>query len=102
MNLPAGSVTDILEYVNGVDVKQRGAHGVQADVGIRGSSYEQTLILIDGITMNDPQTGHHNMDLPVNLRIGVPGFFKYFFRWQTFPHLHSPCIPGPQINGFLR
>ena len=69
MNLPAGSVTDILEYVNGVDVKQRGAHGVQADVGIRGSSYEQTLILIDGITMNDPQTGHHNMDLPVNIEV---------------------------------
>jgi iron complex outermembrane receptor protein len=50
-----------------VDVRQRGARGVQADVGIRGGSYEQTLIMIDGVNMSDPQTGHHNMDLPVNI-----------------------------------
>jgi len=65
--LPADNISDILEHVNGVDVRQRGAHGVQADVGIRGGSYEQTLIMVDGVTVNDPQTGHHNMDLPVTL-----------------------------------
>ncbi|MBU0988073.1 MAG: TonB-dependent receptor [Proteobacteria bacterium] len=65
--LPADSIADILEHVSGVDVRHRGPHGVQADVGIRGSSYEQTLILIDGVNVGDPQTGHHNMDLPVNL-----------------------------------
>jgi vitamin B12 transporter len=65
--LPADNISDILEHVNGVDVRHRGAHGVQADVGIRGGSYEQTLIMVDGVTVNDPQTGHHNMDLPVNL-----------------------------------
>lgn len=65
--LPADNVADILKHVNGVDVRQRGAHGVQADVGIRGGSYEQTLIMVDGVTVSDPQTGHHNMDLPVNL-----------------------------------
>ena len=65
--LPADNISDILEHVNGVDVRQRGAHGVQADVGIRGGSYEQTLIMVDGVNMSDPQTGHHNMDLPVNL-----------------------------------
>ena len=65
--LPADNISDILEHVNGVDVRRRGAHGVQADVGIRGGSYEQTLIMIDGVNVSDPQTGHHNMDLPVNL-----------------------------------
>jgi len=65
--LPADNISDILKYISGVDVRQRGAHGVQADVGIRGGSYEQTLIMVDGVTVNDPQTGHHNMDLPVNL-----------------------------------
>ena len=64
---PADSVEDLLQTVSGVDVRRRGAHGVQADVGIRGSSFEQTLILIDGINVSDPQTGHHNLDLPVNL-----------------------------------
>jgi iron complex outermembrane receptor protein len=61
------NISDVLEHVNGVDVRQRGARGVQADVGIRGGSYEQTLIMIDGVNMSDPQTGHHNMDLPVNI-----------------------------------
>ncbi len=65
--LPADSVSDLLETVSGVDVRQRGVHGLQADVAIRGGSFEQTLILIDGVNVSDPQTGHHNLDLPVNL-----------------------------------
>ena len=65
--LPADSIADLLQTVSGVDVRRRGTHGVQADVGIRGSTFEQTLILIDGINVSDPQTGHHNLDIPVNL-----------------------------------
>ncbi len=61
------SVQEMLEYVSGVDVKQRGPLGVQADVSIRGGTFEQTLILVDGIKMSDPQTGHHNFDLPFSL-----------------------------------
>ncbi len=65
--LPADNISDVLVHVNGVDVRQRGAGGVQTDIGIRGASFEQTLIMIDGVNMSDPQTGHHNMNLPVNL-----------------------------------
>jgi vitamin B12 transporter len=65
--LPVDSVADLLETVSGVDIRQRGGHGVQADVAIRGSSFEQTLILVDGVNVSDAQTGHHNLDLPVNL-----------------------------------
>ncbi len=64
-NLPVNNVIDALEYVSGIDVRKRGIAGVQADVGIRGSTYEQTLVLLDGVRMNDPQTGHHNFDLPI-------------------------------------
>ena len=63
--LPVNNVIDALEYVSGIDVRKRGISGVQADVGIRGSTYEQTLVLLDGVRMNDPQTGHHNFDLPI-------------------------------------
>ena len=63
--LPVNTVIDALEYVSGLDVRQRGMGGTQADIGIRGSSYEQTLILLDGMRMNDPQTGHHNLDIPI-------------------------------------
>jgi len=64
---PADSIAELLEYVGGIDVRQRSLHGVQADVSIRGGSYEQTMVLLNGISMTNPQTGHHNMDLPVSL-----------------------------------
>ncbi len=65
---PAGSIQDLLEYALSVDVRQRGTHGVQADVSIRGGTFDQTLILLNGINLSDPQTGHHNLNLPVSLK----------------------------------
>ena len=64
---PAQSIQDLLEYVAGVDVRQRGLEGVQADVSIRGGTFDQTLILLNGINITDPQTGHHNFNLPISL-----------------------------------
>ena len=60
-------IDDLLNYVSGVDVKSRGPHGIQSDISIRGSRANQVLILIDGIKMNDAQTSHYNMDLPINI-----------------------------------
>lgn len=65
--MPQQSIQDVLEYFSAVDVRQRGAEGVQADVSIRGGTFDQTLILLNGINITDPQTGHHNFNLPVNL-----------------------------------
>src|SRR5690554_3608564 len=65
--MPAQSVQDLLEYVAGVDIRQRGAEGVQADISIRGGTFDQLLILLNGINITDPQTGHHNLNLPVSL-----------------------------------
>ena len=61
------SVADLLHYVAGVDIRQRGSNGVQCDVGIRGSSFDQVLIMINGIRLSDPQTGHHSFNLPVDI-----------------------------------
>src|ERR1017187_9317098 len=49
------------------DLRQRAADGVQADLSIRGSSFGQTLVLLNGQRMNDAQSGHHDMDIPVPL-----------------------------------
>lgn len=46
-------------------VEQRGGGGSQADISIRGTSFEQTLVLLDGFRINDAETSHNNMDLPV-------------------------------------
>jgi outer membrane cobalamin receptor len=48
-------------------IEQRGAGGAQADISIRGSSFEQTLVLLNGLRIDDAQTAHHNLDLPVPL-----------------------------------
>jgi len=64
---PVHSAIEVLKYVPGVDLRERGPYGVQADLGVRGATFNQTLILLDGVRMNDPQTGHHNLDLPINL-----------------------------------
>src|SRR5690554_2576907 len=82
--LTVQNVMDALEWVSGVDVRQRGGFGTQADISIRGGGYEQTLVLLDGVRLNHPQTGHHNFDIPVVLedieRIEVvrgPGAAQY-------------------------
>ncbi len=65
--LPFQNVSDLLGYIAGVDIQQRGGHGVQADVSIRGGSYEQTAILLNGINVSNPHTGHFSSNLPINL-----------------------------------
>jgi len=65
--LPVNNFQDLLKFINGLDLRSRGTEGVQSDISIRGGSFEQTLILIDGIKIIDPQTGHHNLNLPLNL-----------------------------------
>ena len=66
-NAPVQSIEELLEYALNVDVRQRSGQGIQSDISIRGGNFEQVLIMLNGIKMNDPQTGHHNMDIPVSL-----------------------------------
>ena len=65
----ATNVSDLLQQVIGIDIRRRGAGGVQGDLYIRGGGFDQTLLLIDGMKMDDAQTGHHtlNMILPLYL-----------------------------------
>lgn len=63
--LPVQSISELLSYVSGVDVRQRGPWGAQADISIDGGSFEQVTILVNGVKMNDPQTGHNSMNLPI-------------------------------------
>ena len=62
--LVSNSLEDFLRLDSSVDLQERGVNGTQADVAMRGGTFEQTLILVDGFRMNDLQTGHHDMDLP--------------------------------------
>lgn len=65
--MPVTTVQEVLQHISGVDLRQRGPMGAQSDLSIMGSTFEQVLILINGIPMRDPQTGHNQMNLPVSL-----------------------------------
>ena len=64
---PVQSINDLLKMAVGVDVRQRGPIGAQTDVGIRGGTSEQITILLNGINICDPQTGHNAFDLPCDI-----------------------------------
>ena len=59
------TLADLLARASVLDVRRRGP--AQADLSLRGSGFEQVLVLIDGVPVNDPQTGHHNLDLPITI-----------------------------------
>ncbi len=64
---PVQSINDLLKYAVGVDVRQRGPVGAQTDISIRGGTQDQIILLLNGINICDPQTGHNAMDLPIDL-----------------------------------
>jgi iron complex outermembrane recepter protein len=65
--LLSNTLVDFLRLDPSIDLGERAPNGVQADVSIRGGTFGQTLLLIDGQRMNDAQSGHHDMDIPLPL-----------------------------------
>ena len=65
--LPARSLNEVLSYISGVDIRQRGPFGTQTDISIDGGTSEQAIVLINGVKMIDAQTAHNMMNLPVPL-----------------------------------
>jgi vitamin B12 transporter len=65
----ATNVADVLQQFAGVDIRRRGTAGMQADLYIRGGSFDQTLLLIDGIKVEDAQTGHHTMNMALPIEV---------------------------------
>jgi iron complex outermembrane receptor protein len=65
--LPITSVDELLQYVGGMNLNSRGGFGVQSDIGMRGSTFSQVLILVDNQRINDPLTAHFNSNIPIPL-----------------------------------
>lgn len=66
--LPVQSVAEALQSIPGLDLRQRAPVGMQADLHIRGGSFDQALVLLNGVRLSDPQTGHHLLNLPVDMQ----------------------------------
>lgn len=63
----AETVNDVLKHATSVDVRQRGGFGVQTDISIGGGTFDQIAILLNGVNISNPQTGHLSADFPVSL-----------------------------------
>ncbi|HTZ56548.1 MAG TPA: TonB-dependent receptor [Acidobacteriaceae bacterium] len=58
---------DYLRTDSSVDIQQRGGGGIMSDISVRGASFEQTLVLLNGLRYDDAETSHFNLDLPIPL-----------------------------------
>ncbi len=65
--LPVKSLDELLRYIPGVEVQSRGTMGSQSDFTIRGGTFQQVLVIVDGLRLNDPNTGHFSSYIPVTL-----------------------------------
>ncbi len=65
-HLPASSLDEILRYVPGVEIQARGPMGAQSDIVLRGGTFQQVLVILDGLRLNDPVTGHFNSYIPIS------------------------------------
>lgn len=65
LKLPVHSLDDLLRYLPGIEVQMRGPMGAQSDIVLRGGTFQQVLVIIDGLRINDPNTGHFNSYIPI-------------------------------------
>ncbi len=66
-NLVLNTLSDLLKLDPSLDLAERAPDGVQGDLSIRGAGFNKTLVLLNGMRLSDPQSGHHNLDIPVPL-----------------------------------
>ena len=82
---PYQTLEAALRTAPSVDLRERGGKGTQADISIRGGSFDQTMVLLNGIDFTDARTGHQSHSLPVDLDCisgvdlleGIPGVGAY-------------------------
>ena len=65
LSLVSNTFADLLKLDSSVDLRERAPNLLQSDISIRGGGFGQTLILLNGLRLNDAQSGHHNLDVPV-------------------------------------
>jgi len=63
------TIDDVLRMVSGVDIRSRGVGGGQTDISMRGGTFDQVMVMVNGVAINDIQTGHYSMNLPVDIAL---------------------------------
>lgn len=89
-NAPVSSLDELMRYLPGIETQSRGAFGTQSDFSLRGTNFNQMLVLIDGHKINDPNTGHFNSNIP----LAVPEIERI-----EIIHGAASCEYGPDAMG---
>lgn len=63
--MPVTSIADVLAYLPSIDIRSRGASCAQTDISMQGGTFDQVVVLLNGIPLQDSQTGHYAMNIPV-------------------------------------
>lgn len=102
--LPVTTVADILQYLPGLDLRRRGANASQYDLSMRGGTFDQVLIMLNGIPVNDAQTGHYSLHLPIS-----PQLIERIEVMQSAVNIvtrttpAAPCLRlAAGMNGFVQ
>ncbi len=82
---PVQTLEAALRLSPSVDLRERGGKGTQADISVRGGSFDQTMVLLNGVDFTDARTGHQSHALPIDIDCisavelidGVPGVGAY-------------------------
>lgn len=88
------SISDLLSALPGVDARSRGPFGVQTDLEVNGATFSQVLVLVDGMRVNDPQTGHHTLNLP----LAPQDLERVEITYGAGSAIHGPDAFGAVIN----
>ncbi|MFR9501527.1 MAG: TonB-dependent receptor plug domain-containing protein [Rikenellaceae bacterium] len=64
---PLQTLESALRLSPSIDVRERGGKGIQTDLSIRGGSFDQTMVLLNGINFTDARTGHQTHSLPIDI-----------------------------------
>ena len=67
--LPVTNIADVLAYLPNIDVRSRGAGNAQTDISLRGGTFDQVVVLLNGVPLQDAQTGHYAMNIPVSMSL---------------------------------
>ena len=65
-NYSFNSIDELLKLIPSIELQSRGGFGNQSDLVLRGTTFNQTLVLLDGMRINDPLTGHFSMYIPIS------------------------------------
>lgn len=60
------SLDELFQVIPGIEVQARNGFGAQGDISMRGATFTQVQVLVNGMKLNDPLTGHFNSYIPVS------------------------------------